>query len=236
METEIKEATTGFDRIDTENRMLKGVVLLGADTKNKYLMGTIGTKFTENARRSLASLGEGVKVFLDHASEREDKDNRGVRSIRDLAGYLESTHVDTDGKVKGNLHYLRAHAELIEDLAANMAPAIGLSIHGFGDVHREGDYGIVESFSRLPSVDFVSAPASCSGGLFESRQQSGELREGLNSYDRALIADSDLQGRDHDALREMIATKNATRAANKKSRTLQDDYLEILNAPDDDHF
>ncbi len=239
---EIREAITGFSRIDKENRMLKDVSILGAESSNTYLPNTVGTRYTEGAMRTLATITENKKVYWDHQTKNEEIDNRGVRKTKDLIGYLEGVYT-AGGKVKGNLKYLRTQAPRIEDIAETMPGLIGFSIHAFGPVSRVGKFGIVETFNRVSSVDLVVDAASNKGGLFESKQKEyeaavgykdGELQEGLSDYDRALIDDSDLQGDAHDALRERLATKNVTKAADELGRTPQDDYEDILNAPDDD--
>ena len=168
---EIVESAVGFDRIDKESRLIRNVNILGRSSVNAYISGTKGTIFTENAHRDLVEKCVGCKVFLDHSSKSEDKDNRGVRKIRDLVGVIESALVDGD-RVRGDVRYLKNHAELIEDISTVMPGQVGLSIHAFGPVviDRDKNMGVVESFTRVESVDIVSAAAGSFGGLFESKR------------------------------------------------------------------
>ncbi len=238
MQKEIRESNIGFRRIDKGSRSLKGVTVLSESTNNKYIGGTIGTKFSQNAMKDLATLAEGGKVYIDHEAESLARDRRNVRSIKDLVGYLEGVHV-SGGQVKADLRYLKTHSELVEDLAENMPSMIGLSIHAFGPVSKIGQYGIVENFTKVASADLVTDAASNQGGLFESRQQhekTEELKEGLSDYDRALISGGDLQGSDYDEMVEKLKTGNITKIADEMGRTSEDEYEDILNAPDDDHF
>ena len=163
----IENSIAGSGRIDRTARQLKDITILSLESNNIYVRGTKGTKFTETARQSLVNLSEGTKVFFDHPGEKESRDNRGVRSIKDLAGYLEGSYMNSEGLVKSNFRYLKKDAENIEDIASTMPLAVGFSIHGFGPIHKNGEFGIVESFTSLPSVDFVSNITS-RGGIFES--------------------------------------------------------------------
>ena len=169
MISEIYERTTvNFsDGLVAENGRIEGVRIL-----NKLSTGN-NREYTGGALQDIARLinsGEGAKVFLDHPSNSEIRDTRGVRSIKDLAGYLSSV-IATGDDVSGTLHVLPQHRPLIESLVKSNIPSIGLSIHAFA-TNRRGENGkeIIEAVRKVVSTDLVTESASTIG-LFESRSQ-----------------------------------------------------------------
>ncbi len=239
---EIKERSNfdGVGRIDKEAQQLKDITILNVDTGNQYIAGTVGTKFSEEARRDLVNLAENCKVFIDHQSISADRDNRGVRSIKDLAGYIESTYLNNDGKVKGHFKYLKKFAPMIEELAEVMPSEVGFSIHAFGPMHKEGQYGVVEGFKRLPSVDFVSEAAH-QGGLFESQRNENNKEDnsmdktdmyGLTAGDKAVLEASELEGKEWDDYRNRLIKINEVKEQKKASGDNRDEYLSAINSDD----
>ncbi len=234
MDIEIRESISGYDKIDKERRLLKGITILGRVSSNKYVKGTVGTIFSDAAMADVATLAENSKVYLDHQSESADRDNRGVRSIRDLAGHIENTHI-SDNKVKADMRYLRNHAALLEDLVDTMSDKIGFSMHAWGpmSIDRSRNMGITESIKKLDSIDIVTTPAS-TGGLYESRQnerQNDEITEGLDRYSAALLNDTSLEGREWDAERNRLI--EIGKASREKKQSSQSDYLDAVNLNDD---
>jgi len=179
MDTELREAIIDNQFIemslDKEKRIISNVAILRSTSSNKYLRGTKGTIFSEQALRDTARLINGKKFYFNHSSESEDKDNRGVRRVQDLAGYYENGRLDDNHVVRGDIHYRETHAKELEDLVDNMADKIGLSIHAFGpmSIDRDKNMGVTESMSKVASADLVTETGSTIN-LFESKQGEGE--------------------------------------------------------------
>jgi len=181
VDIEIREAI--IDRqfvensIDKEARIIKNVAILRPTSSNTYIKGTKGTKFSEQALKDIAKLITGKKFYIDHASESEDRDNRGVRKTSDLAGYFENGRLENN-VVRADIHYLKTNAERLEDLVDNMADKVGLSIHAFGpmSIDRDNNVGVTESISKLASADLVTETGSTIN-LFESKHGEEEIEE-----------------------------------------------------------
>jgi len=181
VDTEFREAIIDKQfiemNLDKEARVISNVAILRPTSSNAYIKGTKGTIFSEQALNDTAQLITGNKFYIDHPGEQEDKDNRGVRRIRDLAGYFESGRVDNN-IVRADIHYLKIHAEFLEDLVENMADKIGLSIHAFGPmtIDKDRNIGIAESIRKLVSADLVTETGSTIN-LFESKHKGEEEEE-----------------------------------------------------------
>ena len=124
--------------------------------------------YTPKALSDIARLSEGSKVFLDHPTKSELKDRDGIRSIHDLAGSVGGSRFDGFDTVRGTIHLLPQHRELIESLVNAGIPGIGMSIHAEVDQTRSGNGYQVEAVQRLVSIDLVTEAATVSG-FFESK-------------------------------------------------------------------
>jgi hypothetical protein len=147
--------------------------------------------YTESLLKSIAPKFDGVQVFWDHATEAEEA-ARPERSLRDLAGKVlpgtskwesEGTH---GPGVYADVQVYKPYQEAVNELG----PDIGLSISASGS-GKAGVVGgkktvVVESISRVNSVDFVTLPGR--GGkpleLFEAARAAGRaagLREAAST-------------------------------------------------------
>ncbi len=175
MDIEIRESAVDKQFVESnlnkEERTISNVAILHPTSGNSYIRGTVGTEFSEQALNDTARLITGSKFYLDHPGILEDKDNRGVRKSRDLAGYFENGRVDENKVVRADIHYLETDAKRLEDLVGNMADKIGLSIHAFGpmSLDRDNNMGIAESMRKVVSADLVTETGSTIN-LFESKQ------------------------------------------------------------------
>ncbi len=181
MDTEIREAI--IDRqfvemnLDKEKRVISNVAILRPTSTNKYVQGSVGTVFSEKAMKDTARLITGKKFYIDHAGESEDKDNRGVRKTKDLAGYFENGRLENN-IVRADIHYLKTQGEFLEDLVDTMPDKIGLSIHAFGPMSfdRDKKLGITEGMKEVASADLVTETGS-TVNLFESKQPEDKIEE-----------------------------------------------------------
>jgi len=155
----LTEITAVSGKVDKAAGIIRGVRILGRVSKNNR-------EYSPQALKDAAKLYENIGVFVDHS------DPGARRSYRDKIGTLRHAEVRADG-VWGDLHYNPRHA-LAEQLgwdAEHNSTACGLSHDAQGVTTRRGNTVVVESISRVTSVDLVASPASVSG-LFESVQDT----------------------------------------------------------------
>jgi hypothetical protein len=96
---------------------------------------------------------KGLHCYVDHPSASEETD-RPERSVKDLAGCLETDAVFRDNGLHAKLRVYSSHREFISERASQ----IGLSIRGDGEISERGSDG-APVFSRITkaySVDFVT--------------------------------------------------------------------------------
>lgn len=96
---------------------------------------------------------EGVHCYLDHPTNSEDME-RPERSVRDLAGCLESDATYRSGGLYGQMRVFAPYRDLLKE----MAPHIGLSIRADGELSESSAGGkpTVTKITRAHSVDFVT--------------------------------------------------------------------------------
>ena len=143
-------------RVDRANGIIRGVKLLGGTSAN-------GRRYLESAMRTGAGLYEGAKVNVNHQK------GRGDRDYADRIGKILNAHYVEGKGVFGDLHYNPKHA-LADQLAwdaENSPDSVGLSHDAEGKTRVEGGKVLVESITKVRSVDLVSDPASVKG-LYES--------------------------------------------------------------------
>lgn len=145
-----------FRQLDKDARLLRGVSVLRPTSQRG------ARRYTEAAMKDVTRLAEKAKVFFDHKVKIQD-----VRSMRDLIGSLENLRLDDI--VKGDLRFLPKHTALIEALAMDNVPGIGLSIHAFAPrtTKESGGVEVVQNVAHIVSVDLVSEAGSTMS-LFES--------------------------------------------------------------------
>jgi len=176
MGREIVEAmgAGGFSGItmDRDAHKVLNVAILKPTSSNASFRDAKGRKYLPKALESVARLVNGAKVYVDHPTDQEMKERRGVRSMRDILGFLENGRVDEKGTVRGDLEYLKSHAEWFEPIVEQMADKVGNSIHAYGETHLDKSdmMEAVEDIRMLASVDLVTEPGSTSN-LYESKEE-----------------------------------------------------------------
>lgn len=148
------------DRIDTAAGVIRGVKVLGRESKN-------GRTYSDRALADAARLYEGVQVNFDH----DRKEPYRERGLMEGFGVLRDNAIRADG-VYADLHYLTAHpaAPVFVERARRFPKSFGLSHNADGQTSRSGKKTIVESLDKVTSVDIVSRPAT-NDGLFESENR-----------------------------------------------------------------
>lgn len=155
--------TTG--RIDKANGIIRGVKILGAESRN-------GREYSPQALREAARLYEGVRVNLNHPP----RSTPGAsRDVRDWIGELRKVRL-TESGVYGDLYLISSHphAAAVLEAASRFPTKFGLSHNADGESVSRGGRTIVESISRVRSVDLVTDPATNSS-LFEHYQGDSEV-------------------------------------------------------------
>jgi hypothetical protein len=143
-------------KVDVKQGVIRGVKVLGLRSKN-------GREYLAEALRKAAPLYRGCKVHVDHPPKAT-----GPRSYRDRIGHLENVQVRPDG-LYADLKYNPKHdvaGQLAWD-AEHSPGSVGLSHNINGTVARRNGKAVVESITKVVSVDLVADPAT-TRGLFES--------------------------------------------------------------------
>lgn len=148
------------DAVDEEGGVIKGVALLGRDSKN-------GRRYSPKAMQDAARLYEGASVNIDHRSKSAPTSERG---FMEGGGIIRNASVDQDGsKVRGDFHFLKSHpaSALIVESAKRFPASFGFSHDAEGETKPDRNGVLVESIETVHSIDIVRRPATNSG-LFES--------------------------------------------------------------------
>ena len=140
--------------IDEEAGVIRGVKILGLESKNKR-------KYRKEAVANAIGMYEGLGVNLDHKDEKD-------RSVSEGFGRLVNVVMKDDGAY-GDLEYLKAHrfAPSFVEAAKRMPEQLGLSHIAEGTTAKENGDEWVEEIAKVHWADIVRRPATTKG-LFES--------------------------------------------------------------------
>ncbi|MGZ3316613.1 MAG: hypothetical protein ACXU95_04845 [Isosphaeraceae bacterium] len=144
--------------IDTEAGVIRGVKILGRVSKN-------GREYSDGALAEAARQYEGAKVNLNHPGK---KDGNSERPFEAGIAWLENVSIRPEG-VYGDMPYLKSHPQsgVLVEAAQRNPSRFGLSHNAEGSMVKKNGKNVVESISRVHSVDIVQNPAT-NQGLFES--------------------------------------------------------------------
>lgn len=148
----------GFERIDREAGVIRGVRVLGLESKN-------GRRYLREAVQAAKPLYEGARVYLDHQE-------KGERPIGSRWGRLINVREAEDGGLRADLEYLKDHPltdQILE--AADRFQDIGLSHDSLGRSRMQEGERVVYEIVEVNSVDLVEKPATTSN-LWESHTVS----------------------------------------------------------------
>lgn len=146
--------------IDTEAGVIRGVKALGRESKN-------GRSYTDAALAECSRHYEGAQINLNHPGKKEATADR---PFQEGIGWMKNVQIRADG-IYGDLHYLKAHpnAPMLVEAAQRNPSRFGLSHNAEGSLVRRDGKNVVESVSRVHSIDIVQNPAT-NRGLFESEE------------------------------------------------------------------
>ena len=145
-------------RIDREQGLLRGVKLLGQESRN-------GRRYLPEALTAAAGLYEGAKVNVNHPKTGP----LAPRDYQERIGVVRNVAARPGEGLFGDLHFNPKHA-LAEQLLwdAEYAPEnVGLSHNVQARTSKQGEQTVVEAILHVQSVDLVADPAT-TRGLFES--------------------------------------------------------------------
>ncbi len=154
----LERTTSTVGKIDRVNGVIFNVQVLGRVSQN-------GREYSNPAMSEACKLYEGIEVNIDHPNALR---SANARPVGETWGILRNCRVVGDS-VRGDLHYLTQHREtpvILERIEKGVS--LGLSHNAAGKTTRRGNKTIVESISRVHSVDLVTRPAT-NKNLFESQ-------------------------------------------------------------------
>lgn len=156
---------TNRPQVDREKGVIRHVKVLGRYSRND---GDT-REYSDDAMEQCAKFYEGLGCNLNHPPRDNAAKERGVE---EGVGWLTNAQVEGRGDNAGvyaDLNILKAHphSSAIFEQAERRPQGFGLSHNAEGKVQRVGNKNVVESVSRVRSVDVVRNPAT-NGGLFES--------------------------------------------------------------------
>jgi len=166
-------------KVDREHGVIGGVKILGLSSKNNRT-------YTKEAVARAAALYEGSKVNIDHP----EGNPNASRSYAARIGSVRNVTVDSDGGLRGDLHFNPKHAlaeQLIWD-AEHSPENVGFSHNIEGRTSRGKAGVVVEEISRVQSVDLVADPAT-TRGLFENFNQEGEDTLEIKDITEAMLSE-----------------------------------------------
>lgn len=139
---EIKESGKLAQPPEQSGKMLAQIITPGTGSSGTYPATVL------EAAAKARLIKAGTPMYMDHPTESEAYERPG-RSVRDMVAVFTE-----DARWTGDA--LVAEAQVFSPyrpLLSEMAPYIGLSIHGTGTISE----GVVESLEVIDSVDFVTA-------------------------------------------------------------------------------
>lgn len=160
--------------IERDQRILKGIALVGPSSRNGYV-------YSEAALQGAVSLYEGRPVFLDHPADRTQPNNR---STKDLAGTIRNARFEA-GRIRGDVHALDTDSgRTLLAIAESNPPGVGMS--HVAAATRSKDGKTVESIQQVVSVDVVIGPATTSTFRESTETETAQLRQEVQAL-RQLI-------------------------------------------------
>ena len=178
------------DRIDRNACVIKGVKIIGLESKNTgRVIGLDQREFgaavdrpyayTPDALKAAIPLYEGAHVFSNHT--KFDFDERGARRIQsserqneDMLGWLSNVHYVESQGLYGDLNYLNTHpmSQRLVEVASKNPRLMALSHEAVFDAPQvSGGRIYLTKISGVDSVALVSSKPGTTNGLFESFSQ-----------------------------------------------------------------
>lgn len=161
-------------KVDRESNVIRNVKVLGRTSRN-------GRVYSDKALDEAVGLYGDISVNFDHPDR---KTPERERLFEEGLGWLTNARRDKDG-VYADLNYYKSHplAEMVCEAAERAPNQLGLSHNANGPTSRRGGRDVVESITKVISVDVVRRPAT-NKSLFESEGSTMKLEEFLGTLDK----------------------------------------------------
>ena len=225
-------------QIDSENRLIKNVLLMNKSTKNIYFPGSKGTNFSKRFLTEMAENIDGKKWYKDHISDEKLKENRGVRSINDLLGTYRNGRIDESGLPRADIKYMKHQSEFVESVMEE-ADKVGLSIVARGPMSLNKQTGFAEAISleSLGGADLVTEPGS-TNNMFESENRNHESEEEVMDYDKITVKDllenrPDIVKSVEKGIQEKMSSKEEVDNLNNQIKALTESEKKLKNDLDE---
>jgi hypothetical protein len=169
-------------RVDREAGIIRGVKLLGLVSRN-------GRRYREDALSQAIALYEGAKVNINHPKGHP----LAPRDYQERLGDVRGVVLRPGEGLFADLHFNPKHS-LSEQLLwdAEHAPQnVGMSHNVLARTTRDGADTVVESITKVNSIDLVADPATTSG-LYEQAESQEPRVESREQEERTLALDSQL--------------------------------------------
>lgn len=184
------------DRVDEENGVIRGVKILGLQSRNT--VRTIGGTWEEfgealddfysyslEALRDAIPLFEGIKVVINHPEFNYSKDGRrsaapADREAEDVFGRLVNVRAEGDG-LYADHQYLKSHpfARRYVEIARRMPNVLAFSPAANGLPQLVGGKPVIVKITDARSVDLVGERPGTTSSLFESEAPTMADQEAL---------------------------------------------------------
>ena len=158
-------------RVDRNAGIIRGVKILGTESQN-------GRSYLPEALTAAVPLYEGTKVNVNHPKSSPS----APRDYQERIGAIHNVVSRVGDGLFADFHFNPQHA-LAGQLAwdAEHAPEnVGFSHNVLAKVARRGDRVVVESITKVQSVDLVADPAT-TRGLFEAAAASASADDGTST-------------------------------------------------------
>lgn len=195
-------------RVDRGQRLIKDVTLCGKVSKN-------GRTYSEQALNDAVRLYQNAPFYIDHPTDAQLRERKGVRSVYDLAGEIVNPRRAGDF-VRGDLHVLDREPTIgmAFALAEQMPHMAGMSHRARGRLRpgAAGQGDVVEALEEVFAVELVTDPAT-TAGLFESIHNE-------DAMDFSKLTVAELQKQRPDLIKALTeAAENADELAAEKAKT-----------------
>lgn len=232
---------TGAAKVDREAGILRGVKLIGHDSKN-------GRSYPPATLRAAVSHYEGARVNVDHPDGAPGKPRR----VADRMGIVTNARYVEGHGVFADFKFNPKHALTEQVLwdAENNPSAVGFSHNATLRIGpKRNNRTVVEEVVGVRSVDLVADPAT-TASLFEHDASDGDPPESETdemTLENVTIEDlkktrpdlvSALESQSNEtseleSLREELAAVKAEKAAREKSDTIESELTEAKLDPQD---
>jgi hypothetical protein len=193
---ELNEKAGGQSYDKSKGILTLTVIEAGISKNNRY--------YSPQLLKESASMFEGAKMFVDHATDKEEQ-ARPEGSLQNWVAVLDAVVPEDNGTLSGMATVIDpAFKAKLETLAAaGHLRKMGVSIRAFGEATKGTVNGqdcmIIEKFTGVRSVDFVTFAGA--GGYVETLESATPEARRMASLKESMYESYKLLGLSHEAAR-----------------------------------